>query len=205
MRGARSSAHDPHGRAGHLDVVPGLRRRARHVLERLALRAPDLERLAGRHPVQLELRPHPRHRAGQRRDVQRSDRHAGYGSGRMASRSFLILHGLQGSGPGHWQTWLGARLRADGERVAYPDLPDADLPSLAAWRGALDGELAALPAGELIVICHSLACLLWLHHIADGGVQADRALLAAPPSEQAGVPEIEAFFPVPLPALPEGS
>jgi predicted alpha/beta hydrolase family esterase len=119
----------------------------------------------------------------------------------MASRSFLILHGLHGSGPGHWQTWLAARLRADGERVAYPDLPDAELPSLAAWRGALDGELAALPAGETIVVCHSLACLLWLHHVAEGGPQADRALLVAPPSESGGLPEIAEFFPAPLPRL----
>jgi serine hydrolase len=122
----------------------------------------------------------------------------------MASRSFLILHGLQASGPGHWQTWLAARLRADGERVAYPDLPDADLPSLPSWRAALDGELAALPAGEVIVVCHSLACLLWLHHVADGGAQADRALLVAPASESAEVPEIQGFFPVPLPALARG-
>jgi uncharacterized protein len=123
----------------------------------------------------------------------------------MASRSFLILHGLQASGPGHWQTWLAARLRADGERVAYPDLPDADLPSLPAWREALDGELAALPAGDVIVVCHSLSCLLWLHHVSEGGAQADRALLVAPPSEASGVPEIAVFFPVPLPRLADGA
>jgi len=123
----------------------------------------------------------------------------------MASRSFLILHGLEGSGPGHWQTWLAARLRADGERVAYPDLPDADLPSLAAWREVLQGELDALPDGEIIVVCHSLSCLLWLHHVGEGGAQADRVLLVAPPSESAGVPQIATFFPVRLPALAEGA
>ena len=119
----------------------------------------------------------------------------------MAARNFLILHGLEGSGPGHWQTSLTARLRAAGERVAYPDLPDADLPSLPAWRAALDGELAALPEGETIVVCHSLSCLLWLHHVSDGGAQADRVLLVAPPSETADVPQIAGFFPAPLPAL----
>jgi predicted alpha/beta hydrolase family esterase len=123
----------------------------------------------------------------------------------MPSRSFLILHGLGGSGPGHWQTWLAARLKADGERVAYPDLPDPDLPAPHAWRSVLDGELAALPAGEKVVVCHSLACLLWLHHVADGGVQADRLLLVAPPSEAAGLAEIEAFFPTPQPALARGA
>jgi uncharacterized protein len=123
----------------------------------------------------------------------------------MPSRSFLILHGLMGSGPGHWQTWLAARLRADGERVAYPDLPDPDLPSLPAWRSALDGELTVLPAGEVIVVCHSLACLLWLHHVAEGGAQAARALLVAPPSDASGVAEMAAFLPAPLPKLAAGA
>jgi predicted alpha/beta hydrolase family esterase len=123
----------------------------------------------------------------------------------MSARTFLILHGLVGSGPGHWQTWLAARLRANTERVAYPDLPDADMPSLHSWRAALQGELEAVREGELIVLCHSLACLLWLHHIGDGGAQADRVLLVAPPSESAGVPQIAGFFPVPLPALSEGA
>ena len=123
----------------------------------------------------------------------------------MPSRSFLILHGLGGSGPGHWQTWLAARLRANGERVAYPDLPDADMPSPASWRGVLDGVRAVLPPGDVIVVCHSLSSLLWLHHVADGGQQADRVLLAAPPSERAELPEIAGFFPVPLPALDPGA
>src|ERR1700741_4557615 len=114
--------------------------------------------------------------------------------------NFLILHGLGGSGPGHWQTWLAARLRAATERVAYPHPPDADRPSLDRWREALDGELAALP-GEGIVVCHSLACLLWLHHVADGGAQATRVLLVAPPSENSGIEEVAGFFPVPLPRL----
>src|SRR6185295_13122980 len=163
MHAFRSSAHNRHEGAGDLHVVPGVGSRPRDVLERLALRATDLERLAGRQLLELELGADPCHRTRQVRDVQHSDRHAGYGSGRMAARSFLILHGLEGSGPGHWQTWLTARLRADTERVAYPDLPDADMPSLHSWRGALDGELAAQPDVETVVVCHSLACLLYLH------------------------------------------
>jgi uncharacterized protein len=118
----------------------------------------------------------------------------------MPARSFLILHGLGGSGPGHWQTWLAARLRAAGQRVAYPDLPDADMPSPGAWREALEGEIAALP-GAAIVVCHSLSCIVWLHHVADGGAQAERVLLVAPPSEASGLQEIASFFPVPLPAV----
>lgn len=36
--------------------------------------------------------------------------------------------------------------------------------------------------GERVVLCHSLACLLWLLHARDSsGRQADRVLLVAPP------------------------
>jgi predicted alpha/beta hydrolase family esterase len=116
--------------------------------------------------------------------------------------SFLILHGYQGSGPQHWQSWLAGRLRSAGEPVAYPDLPSPDAPELAAWRTALERELRALP-GEPVVVCHSLACVLWLHHCAqpvlEGG-RAARVLLVAPPSAAGAPRAILPFFPVPLDA-----
>ena len=123
----------------------------------------------------------------------------------MASRSFLILHGLQGSGPGHWQTWLAARLRADGERVAYPDLPDADLPSLA--RGAACSRASWPPCrparrSSSAIRCRACCgCTTWPR----AARRPTALLLVAPPSESAGVPEIAAFFPVPLPALADGA
>jgi uncharacterized protein len=113
------------------------------------------------------------------------------------ARSFLILHGYEGSGPEHWQSRLAERLREAGENVAYPELPDPFAPRLPAWRAALADELR----GEPTVIAHSLACILWLHHCAEPvvpGAHAERVLLVAPPS-LAGAPEqIVSFFPVPL-------
>ena len=110
------------------------------------------------------------------------------------ARSFLILHGYLGSGPDHWQTWLAERLRAAGETVAYPGLPDPEAPDLPAWSAALDAALD----GEPTVLAHSLGCVLWLHHCAAGRARADRVLLVAPPS-RAGAPEpIHPFFPAPL-------
>jgi predicted alpha/beta hydrolase family esterase len=70
--------------------------------------------------------------------------------------AYLILHGIEGSGPEHWQTWIAGHLRDRGEHVAYPDLPDADAPRLDRWLDALDGELGRLNLPETTVLCHSL-------------------------------------------------
>jgi hypothetical protein len=113
---------------------------------------------------------------------------------------FLVVHGLQGSGPGHWQPWLAERLTAAGHDVRFPALPDADAPALAPWLEALAAERA--PGGGEVVLCHSLGCLLWLHHRAAGGPPAERALLVAPPSLACGVAEVRPFFPVPITGEP---
>ncbi len=108
-------------------------------------------------------------------------------------QEYLILHGWQGSGPGHWQTWLAERLREDGHDVRYPALPDPDHPRLAAWLAALEAERR--PGAT--VICHSLGCILWLHHQWRGGAAAPRVLLVAPPCLDPPPPDFADFFPVP--------
>jgi predicted alpha/beta hydrolase family esterase len=116
------------------------------------------------------------------------------------ARSFLILHGYEGSGPEHWQSWLAERLQASGETVAYPDLPDPYEPRLPAWRAALAEQLRALH-GELTVVAHSLACILWLHHCREPvtpRARAARVLLVAPPSLAGAPAPIRSLFPVPL-------
>jgi predicted alpha/beta hydrolase family esterase len=112
------------------------------------------------------------------------------------SPAFLLLHGLEGSGPEHWQTWLAGRLAERGLEVAYPDLPDAASPRLDRWLAALGAELECLPVGRTTVLCHSLGSLLWLHH---EGPQVARALLVAPPQPDEEVPEAAGFRPIPAP------
>ena len=104
----------------------------------------------------------------------------------------LILHGLDGSGPGHWQRWMAEELAAAGVPVRVPDLPDPDAPALEAWLAALADE----PLAGTTVLCHSLACLLWLHAAARGTTGAARVLLVAPPSPASDVPELKPFLPV---------
>jgi uncharacterized protein len=111
----------------------------------------------------------------------------------------LILHGWQGSGPDHWQTWLAGRLTAAGAHVQYPDLPACDVPCPDAWGAALHRELRALSKGdgERVVIAHSLGCVLWLREAAEirEAQRVDRVVLVAPPCPGAKVPELAKFYP----------
>ena len=121
------------------------------------------------------------------------------------SRQFLLLHGVEHhKPPGHWLYQLAVHLRGRGERVSYPQPPDADEPSVECWLQVLAGELAALDGGERVVVCHSLGCLLWLHHCtrATPGQHVDGVLLVAPPSPGILWPAVESFRP---PALSAGA
>jgi predicted alpha/beta hydrolase family esterase len=112
----------------------------------------------------------------------------------------VILHGWQGSGPDHWQSWLAEQLRAAEREVRYPDLPDADQPTLDGWLGALSATLDGLPDDGFDLVAHSLGAVLWLHHVAAGHTapRPARVALVAPPSPATTVPELAPFFPVPL-------
>jgi predicted alpha/beta hydrolase family esterase len=83
--------------------------------------------------------------------------------------------------------------------VLYPQFPDADSPRLDRWLTLLAAELAQLGRGERIVICHSLACLLWMHHAtsATAAQAVDRVLLVSPPSTSQLWPAIQHFAPPP--------
>lgn len=103
-------------------------------------------------------------------------------------RAFLILHGWGNfRPPGHWQYQLAAALRERGERVVYPQLPDAQRPDQEAWRTAAAAALDQARADDALVtvIAHSLSATLWLGarpDDADAGRSVDRVLLVAPPS-----------------------
>ena len=112
----------------------------------------------------------------------------------------LILHGWQGSGPDHWQSWLAGQLRAADREVRYPTLPDPDSPSLECWLAALRTTLDGLPDDGFDVVAHSLGAVLWLHHVArsDDSPRPARVALVAPPSPRTTIPELAAFFPAPM-------
>ena len=118
----------------------------------------------------------------------------------------LIVPGLHGSGPAHWQTWLQSRL-PNAVRVEQRDWADADVQS---WSARIAEVVAQAPDTPHVAVAHSFGCLALAHHLAQrhrplrddaaGGVQG--ALLVAPaepdrfrlgerlPAQELGVPSV---------------
>lgn len=118
----------------------------------------------------------------------------------MNGYSFLIIHGLGGSGPDHWQTWLYDELIKRKFNVCYPTFSDFDCPNKDVWLDELSSSLKSLPDNHRkIVITHSLGGLLWQHFAAIHNKKyADHVILVAPPSPKVVIPEVSSFYPVPL-------
>jgi uncharacterized protein len=112
----------------------------------------------------------------------------------------VVIPGWNGSGDGHWQTWLEEQLAADGRETRRPSFTDVDRPDLSDWSDSLRRTLADLPADGYDVVAHSLGAVLWLHHVADPGSspRAGRVALVAPPSPATTIDEIAGFFPPPM-------
>jgi len=94
----------------------------------------------------------------------------------------LVIPGLRGSGPAHWQTWLQGHFSKRATRVEQDDWAAADL---AAWSARIAATLAEAPPGPWVAVAHSFGCLALAHHLlatppahAEDGIRA--ALLVAP-------------------------
>jgi uncharacterized protein len=112
----------------------------------------------------------------------------------------LILPGLNGSGPAHWQRWWLGQDR-DARLVEQHDW---ERPELGAWLNTAALALEAWPGA--ILVAHSLACAL-VAHLADTrpDLSIGGALLVAPADvdDRLRTPiEAESFAPLPLERLP---
>lgn len=87
----------------------------------------------------------------------------------------LILPGIGGSGPEHWQT-LWEQQHRDYRRA---QMPDWDRPELEAWLAALGAAVAEAPE-PIVVAAHSLGCLALAHYCGRGGRVAAALLVAVP-------------------------
>jgi uncharacterized protein len=88
----------------------------------------------------------------------------------------LIVPGLHGSGPDHWQSWI-ERQHPGAVRIQLADWGHADL---TLWAAAIDEALQRHRAGAWLVAAHSFGCLALAHHATRGGRGIDGALMVAP-------------------------
>jgi predicted alpha/beta hydrolase family esterase len=106
----------------------------------------------------------------------------------------LILPGIGGSGPEHWQS----RWQAMDPTYRRIEMPDWDRPELETWLSAID--LAVRRSSEPpVIVAHSLGCLALAHWASRGGVARAALLVAVPDPRGSQFPEIaRSFEPVPL-------
>ena len=112
----------------------------------------------------------------------------------------LIVPGLGGSGPGHWQS-LWAASDPAFRRVAQRDWSN---PNLAEWLEALDAHITACMAPPVLV-AHSLACSLVAHWVGQHARGVKAALLVCPSDVEspAHTPDkVRGFSPIPLVQFP---
>ncbi|MFT7004237.1 MAG: putative alpha/beta hydrolase family esterase [Sulfurimonas sp.] len=110
----------------------------------------------------------------------------------------LLLHGWGGSDNPHWQSWLASEIAKEYGKVSFLKFSDFDFPNKDVWKEELLKELDDFKPD--IVICHSLANILWFHLCNEEKISKVKKLyLVAPPSIEREIKEVKSFFPVHAP------
>ena len=112
------------------------------------------------------------------------------------NKRVLVLHGLGGSDYPHWQAHLTADLIKQNTVVSFPSMPNRDKPSLEEWKNFLKNEIKHFK--PTIVVCHSLANLLWFHTCDELDIKLDKLMMVAPVRNEK-LDEANTFFPYPIP------
>jgi predicted alpha/beta hydrolase family esterase len=119
---------------------------------------------------------------------------------RSSDADILIVPGLSGSGPDHWQTRWESKLTT-ARRVEQVDW---DRPQRDAWVDRIV-EMAQAATRPVVLVAHSLGVLAVVHAAPRLPAAVAGAFLVAPPDEAslATLPEVDpAFVPIPQAPLP---
>jgi serine hydrolase len=116
------------------------------------------------------------------------------------SQTLLIIPGLNGSGPDHWQTHWEASMPA-AVRVVQEDWEE---PQLEPWLTALMTKIGEHP--DAVLVAHSLGCALVANAVKRQPGLNVRAAMLVSPSDVDWINHIEDtlrdFAPMPLPTFP---
>jgi predicted alpha/beta hydrolase family esterase len=111
----------------------------------------------------------------------------------------LILHGWGGSDDPHWQGWLAGEIAKRYGTLSFPLLDNPHFPSKNRWMKQVRGVLADFQPE--VVVCHSLANILWFHLCHEGEMApVKRLLLVAPPRLSCELETLKSFFPLEAPS-----
>lgn len=113
-------------------------------------------------------------------------------------KKVLLLHGWGGSDSPHWQSYIAAEIARDYGCVSFLKLPNFESPDKNIWIKETQKELKEFKAS--VVVCHSLANILWFHMCNSELLEDVKYLfLVAPPSLKSNISELNNFFPVEVP------
>lgn len=116
----------------------------------------------------------------------------------MENKKVLILHGWGGSDNPHWQAWLEQKLIKENYEVSFPVLPNRDFPKFDEWFEFVSKEVEEFRPD--IVVCHSLANILWFHILEKIDINPiEKLVLVAPVRENCDIEELNEFFPYQVP------
>ncbi|MEA3499079.1 MAG: alpha/beta hydrolase [Campylobacterota bacterium] len=112
-------------------------------------------------------------------------------------KKVLILHGWGGSSYPHWQAHTASQLIKDNYIVSFPELPKKDNPTLDEWLNFLEKEFNHFKPD--IVVCHSLANILWFHFVEKFDIEPiEKLMLVSPVGQDCKIEELKTFFPYPI-------
>jgi predicted alpha/beta hydrolase family esterase len=116
-------------------------------------------------------------------------------------KKILLLHGWGGSDFPHWQAWLAGELAKNYGCVSFLKFSNPDKPDFVMWKQELTNHLKEFNPD--IVICHSLANILWFHLCNDDEIkEVENLYLVAPPKIDCKIEELKSFFPLKIPSDP---
>ena len=113
------------------------------------------------------------------------------------NKRVLVLHGLGGSDFPHWQAQLSADLIKQNTPVSFPSFPSRDNPDLNEWKTFIKKEIEHFK--PTVIVCHSLANLLWFHICDELDIKLDKLMMVAPVRNEI-LEDAKTFFPYPIPS-----